>query len=51
MRGDGNDRLADCCGAERMAVNIANALAEAGIESHLCATRIGGPLEGLFLLT
>lgn len=32
-------------GAERMAVNIANALAEAGIESHLCATRIGGPLE------
>lgn len=32
-------------GAERMAVNIANGLAEAGIESHLCATRGGGPLE------
>lgn len=32
-------------GAERMAVNIANGLAEAGIDSYLCATRVGGPLE------
>jgi glycosyltransferase involved in cell wall biosynthesis len=32
-------------GAERMAVNIANGLAEKGIESHLCATHAGGPLE------
>lgn len=32
-------------GAERMAVNIANGLAEKGIESHLCATHFGGPLE------
>jgi len=32
-------------GAERMAVNIANGLAEKGIESHLCATHSGGPLE------
>lgn len=32
-------------GAERMAVNIANGLSEAGIESHLCATHSGGPLE------
>jgi len=32
-------------GAERVAVNIANGLAESGIESHLCATRAGGPLE------
>ncbi len=31
-------------GAERMAVNIANGLADAGIESHLCATHSGGPL-------
>ena len=32
-------------GAERMAVNIANGLASAGVESHLCATHSGGPLE------
>lgn len=32
-------------GAERMAVNIANGLADKGVESHLCATRVGGPLE------
>jgi glycosyltransferase involved in cell wall biosynthesis len=32
-------------GAERMAVNIANGLASAGIESWLCATHSGGPLE------
>lgn len=32
-------------GAERMAVNIANGLAASGVESHLCATRAGGPLE------
>jgi len=32
-------------GAERMAVNIANLLADEGIGSHLCATRVGGPLE------
>lgn len=32
-------------GAERMAVNIANALADEGVESHLCATHFGGPLE------
>jgi hypothetical protein len=28
-----------------MAVNIANALADEGVESHLCATHFGGPLE------
>jgi glycosyltransferase involved in cell wall biosynthesis len=32
-------------GAERMAVNIANGLAGCGVGSHLCATRVGGPLE------
>ncbi|GAO28524.1 hypothetical protein [Geofilum rubicundum] len=32
-------------GAERMAVNIANGLAAQGVDSHLCATRAGGPLE------
>jgi glycosyltransferase involved in cell wall biosynthesis len=32
-------------GAERMAVNIANGLADSGVGSHLCATRSGGPLE------
>ena len=32
-------------GAERMAVNIANGLASAGVESFLCATHSGGPLE------
>jgi glycosyltransferase involved in cell wall biosynthesis len=31
-------------GAERMAVNIANGLADAGVESYLCATRESGPL-------
>ncbi len=32
-------------GAERMAVNIANAIAERNIDSYLCATRRSGPLE------
>ena len=32
-------------GAERVAVNIANALAQRGAKSFLCATRDGGPLE------
>jgi len=32
-------------GAERMSVNIANALAENGIESYLVASRKGGPLQ------
>lgn len=32
-------------GAERVSVNLANALSEAGIKSFLCATRQGGPLE------
>jgi glycosyltransferase involved in cell wall biosynthesis len=32
-------------GAERIAVNLANALAEKGIGSHLCASRKSGPLE------
>jgi len=32
-------------GAEMMAVNIANALAENGVESHLCATRQEGDLK------
>jgi len=36
-------------GAERMAVNIANGLTSAGIESHLCATHAGGPLEEFIL--
>lgn len=27
-----------------MAVNLCNALAEAGCEAHLCATRLGGPI-------
>ncbi|MCL2073110.1 MAG: glycosyltransferase [Marinilabiliaceae bacterium] len=36
-------------GAERMAVNIANGLSEIGIESHLCATHSGGPLEEFIL--
>lgn len=35
-------------GAERMAVNIANALAEKGFDSHLCATRCSGPLAEFF---
>lgn len=32
-------------GAERVAVNIANELSRSGVDSHLCATRAGGPLE------
>jgi len=32
-------------GAETMAVNIANLLAENGIESHLCVTRLEGDLK------
>jgi glycosyltransferase involved in cell wall biosynthesis len=32
-------------GAEMMAVNIANGLAEEGIESHICATRLEGALK------
>lgn len=32
-------------GAERVAVNLANALAEQGLPSHLCVTRHSGPLE------
>jgi glycosyltransferase involved in cell wall biosynthesis len=32
-------------GAERVAVNIANAVAQRGAKSFLCATRDGGPLE------
>jgi len=32
-------------GAERMSVNLANALAEEGVESFLCATRRGGALK------
>ena len=34
----------DAGGAERMSVNLANALHRAGVSSHLCATRRGGPL-------
>lgn len=33
-------------GAERVSVNLANALSEAGVASFLCATRAGGTLEG-----
>jgi glycosyltransferase involved in cell wall biosynthesis len=36
-------------GAERMAVNLANALSQAGQESFLVATRDSGPLEPLVL--
>ncbi|SNR75749.1 Glycosyltransferase involved in cell wall bisynthesis [Lutibacter agarilyticus] len=32
-------------GAEMMAVNIANALAEEGMQSHICATRLEGDLK------
>ncbi len=32
-------------GTERVAVNLANGLAERNMDSHLCATRGGGPLE------
>jgi glycosyltransferase involved in cell wall biosynthesis len=35
----------DAGGAERMAVNIANAVNEEGVTSYLCATRRGGTLE------
>ena len=35
----------DAGGAERMAVNIANALSEEGVASYVCATRRAGPLE------
>jgi len=35
----------DAGGAERMAVNVANAVNEEGITSYVCATRRGGPLE------
>ena len=34
-------------GAERMSVNIANALAKEGVNSFLCATRKGGALQEL----
>ena len=36
-------------GAERMAVNIANGLASVGVESHICASHSGGPLEEFIL--
>lgn len=32
-------------GAERMAVNLANGLSRAHFQPHLCATRLGGPLQ------
>lgn len=32
-------------GAERVAVNLSNALSEEGIETHLCVTREDGPLR------
>lgn len=32
-------------GAERMAVSLANGLAERGFTSSLCASRVGGPLQ------
>ena len=35
----------DAGGAERMAVNIANALSEEGVASYVCATRRAGALE------
>lgn len=35
----------DAGGAERMAVNITNALSQDGVESYICATRRGGSLE------
>lgn len=34
-------------GAERLAVNLANTLADNGYESHLCSTRAEGPLAAL----
>jgi len=36
-------------GSERMSVNIANTLAENGIESYLIASRKGGPLQQFLL--
>jgi glycosyltransferase involved in cell wall biosynthesis len=36
-------------GAERMAVNIANGLVSVGVESHICASHSGGPLEEFIL--
>ncbi len=35
----------DAGGAERMAVNVANALSKRGVSSYICATRRGGALE------
>ena len=35
-------------GAERMAINISNALGENGEESYICATRDAGPLADFF---
>ena len=35
----------DTGGAERVSVNLANAISEAGMQSFLCATRKSGPLE------
>ena len=32
-------------GAEMMAVNIANALQETGVDAHICATRVEGSLK------
>lgn len=37
----------DIGGAERMSVNLANALTGKGVESFLCATRRGGALESM----
>jgi len=37
----------DIGGAERMSVNIANALSSSGIKSFICATRKGGDLESM----
>jgi len=37
----------DIGGAERMSVNIANALSSSGIKSFICATRKGGKLESM----
>ena len=38
-------------GAEMMAVNIANALADEGIDSHICTTRLEGDLKSKLLPT
>ena len=37
----------DIGGAERMSVNIANALASVGVKNFICATRKGGDLENM----